>query len=715
MTSTARAATKRAPTRPRRRQGGSRLDRVVARGLRLLERPEAPYLVLLGGFMLAGSYLRLNGLGAQSLWFDEADVVMQAQGSAWSLLRNIGAAGQNGPLYTLFLHVWTALFGVSEVAVRLPSALASIATIPLIYAVGRALHGPKLGLYTAGVITVAPYQQWYAQEAKMYALVVCATLASTYLFLLALRTDRRALWIAYIIVTTLALYLHVTAVLVLAAQLAYFVFSAFTARGQRQRWRGWLALAALTVPYLPLALWEGRFMLGNTVTWHRPIDLLDFLRVLLTKFAVNRADAGAELRGRWLFAALAGFGALPLAWRHAPWSPPAFSPLRRALLLLLLLALPVTVFYLVTLARPLFSDRYLIVVTPALYLLVAGGILALERFVRPLGWLAIVAILTTVWTPLQTTSAASQAQAEKEDWRGAYQLIAEHLHPRDLIIVQPGYLYTTLDYYRLRQPEQSRLRQTPLLTLPAEYTDGTFEQRRLDLFLQEQTAGFERVWLVLSSDRPTLADADGCARSAPATSGSTSDRLAAIDPRDQVRDWYCYNARLISDRQFNGVWTGLYVYSQPFGAPYYPPAPGQANVSFDGRATLVGYSYDLYPDESAVRDVIPLVLRWTFPNAQVRLFDLRWRLLDERGVTVASGAEPIFGGKPLRRWEDQSKGRIWWDYHDLQLPSSVPNGQYQLMVEAVERDRSATPLPAQTAGQLLPGNAVTLGWITVQR
>ena len=152
MTSTIRLAPKPAPKPASKRQARRRagrtgaLDRAIARGLAALERPEAPYLVLLAGFLLAGLGLRLNGLGEQSLWFDEADVTMQARASLPALLRNLGAAGQNGPLYTLFHHFWIALFGVGEVAVRLPSALASAAAIPLIYALGRAIHGPKLGL-----------------------------------------------------------------------------------------------------------------------------------------------------------------------------------------------------------------------------------------------------------------------------------------------------------------------------------------------------------------------------------------------------------------------------------------------------------------------------------------------------------------------------------------------------------------------------------------
>src|SRR6476646_11304914 len=106
----------------KQRRPASALDRASAHGLAALERPEAPYLVLLAAFTAIGLYLRLDHLGGQSLWFDEADVVMQAREPLGALLRNFVTAGQNGPLFTLLLHFWTAIFGVNEAVVRLPSA-----------------------------------------------------------------------------------------------------------------------------------------------------------------------------------------------------------------------------------------------------------------------------------------------------------------------------------------------------------------------------------------------------------------------------------------------------------------------------------------------------------------------------------------------------------------------------------------------------------------
>jgi hypothetical protein len=351
-------------------------------------------------------------------------------------------------------------------------------------------------------------------------------------------------------------------------------------------------------------------------------------------------------------------------------------------------------FYAVTLLRPLFSDRYLIVVTPAFYLLVAGGLLTIERFARWLAPVALALILAVVWVPLRDVNLA--AASAKEDWRGAYTHVVEHLHPRDVVLVHPGYLYTTLDYYRLRELGDGRLSGVPMVTIPAEYTDGTLGGDRLDLYLQERTHGFERVWVALSPDR-----------------------LPDVDPEDRLRSWYRYNARLIDERRFNGVWLGLYTYSRPFGTAYYPPPAVRTDLAFAspaGPVSLVGYSFDLYPDESAVHPGgnVPLVLRWVFPGPETGRLAVRWQLRDARGNEVAGGLSPLLGGRPFRPWDFEKRDDVW-DYHDLPLPAALPPGDYQLTIECVPLDAQDRPLAATRAGQPLPPGPIALGWVTVRR
>ncbi|HUS17511.1 MAG TPA: glycosyltransferase family 39 protein, partial [Chloroflexia bacterium] len=100
--------------------------------------------------LLAGA-LRAYHLGAESFWFDEADIVQQAQAPLGSLLESFTRAGENGPLYTLLLHFWIFAFGTSERAVRALPMLLGTATIPVLYYAGKRLLDRRLGLLAAGL------------------------------------------------------------------------------------------------------------------------------------------------------------------------------------------------------------------------------------------------------------------------------------------------------------------------------------------------------------------------------------------------------------------------------------------------------------------------------------------------------------------------------------------------------------------------------------
>lgn len=59
----------------------------------------------------------------------------------------------------------------------LPSALCSILGVALVWQVGRKLGGEKVGVAAAALLAVAPLDVWYAQEGRMYAAVLTASLA----------------------------------------------------------------------------------------------------------------------------------------------------------------------------------------------------------------------------------------------------------------------------------------------------------------------------------------------------------------------------------------------------------------------------------------------------------------------------------------------------------------------------------------------------------
>jgi mannosyltransferase len=480
----------------------------------------------LAAVVVAGAFLRLTALNRQSLWFDEVDVVVRAQQPLETVLRTFVAEGENGPLYNILLALWVRLAGVSELAVRFPSAVAGTLSIPLIYLLGRRLVGPSAGLVAAGLLAISPYHVWYSQEAKMYALVVLLALASSVCLVEALDRNHRLLWASYAIVTTLLFYTHVATVLVFVAQSLYVVL---TRRAWRGRERGWLAAAAvLTLPYLPIALWALRVVGGGVQTWQPDVSLWEATRIFGIKFAVNRADAVIETRGALLYAVLAIGGTCMLAARR--------TRERWWLLLIALTAVPVVGLYLVSLRQSVFSDRYAIVALPAYLLLDAAAVVLLtrHRLLWPLGALAIFLLLAFAWAPLRDVNRSTAA--EKEDWRSAYAWVADRGEPGDVLLLHPGYIITTYDYYHQREP---RLDQFPVATIPS-FSVKWLDEPLMVQIIRDQVSDARRYWLVES---PVRADVE--------------------DPDARLAGWLLRRGTLLEEHEVNGVNIRLFELDEP--------------------------------------------------------------------------------------------------------------------------------------------------------
>jgi len=139
---------------------------------------------------------------------------------------------QHPPIYYSLLHLWIALFGTLEGAVRTLSALASVLTIPVFYAACRRLLDGPTAAIAAFILTVSPFHVQFAQETRMYALLTLEVACVIY-FLARLFTSRIAQsrdWVGLAVSQALVMLTHNTAAVYLplalnaAAGLVYLLF-----------------------------------------------------------------------------------------------------------------------------------------------------------------------------------------------------------------------------------------------------------------------------------------------------------------------------------------------------------------------------------------------------------------------------------------------------------------------------------------------------------
>ncbi len=123
----------------------------------------------LAAVVVAGVVVRFVPAGP--LWFDEAQSVGIAR---LPIPQLFGALRQDGspPLYYLMLHVWMLAVGRGTFAVRSLSALLGVATLPVFAALARRLLPSRAQLPAVVLLAASPFAIRFADEARMYSLVV---------------------------------------------------------------------------------------------------------------------------------------------------------------------------------------------------------------------------------------------------------------------------------------------------------------------------------------------------------------------------------------------------------------------------------------------------------------------------------------------------------------------------------------------------------------
>ncbi len=452
-----------------------------------------------------GLGLRLYRLGQQPLWLDEASSLRFAHASLahlWSWNAPVDAG--NPPLYYSLLHGWL-IFGQGEASLRLLSALLGAATIPLVYAMGRTVRDHRLGVLAALLFAISPFQVWYAQEARGYALLTLGAASAMWGVSYLLRYPERSgsklpfsrfrirpaegwegagirprptgagwAWLAYVLGIVVALLAHDTAVLLLiganALMLGWWV--------RRDRLPGFLrnwALAQIAV----LCLWGGwlpgfarQLIHGDSYAW---IPEPTIHRVVRGTFAIY----GGPMRGApravaaIVILALAGLGLW--SWRRE----------QRWIAYVLVFSLAGLLGELIATAwRPIFLPRTLIWAGVPVILAVAAGLLALRRPLVFAGALALLVALSA-WG-LDTY----YFHHDREAWDRAAAYVDRGLQHGDAIVFSEDFLRIPFDYY-YRAPGSYSV---PEIGLTGSSGDPSLVLRA--------TATRRRVWLIVSHARP---------------------------------------------------------------------------------------------------------------------------------------------------------------------------------------------------------------------
>jgi mannosyltransferase len=242
---------------------------------------------------LLAAVLRLSTLDLQSFWYDEAFTPVHVlHASLWATLRSVVHTENTPPLWYVLAWADSRVLGTGEVALRLPSALAGIATVPVAWAIGRELAGRRAAVVCAALVAVNPLFVWYSQEARAYALFVLMGAIAMLCFLRAQREPSPRRMELFAFTGALALLSHYFAVFLLIPMALWLLY------GRRTRRQALGAVARLTlvgVALVPLIAAQG----GHGTQWIGRWPLSERLEAIPQYFLTGYSGAplghGVEL------------------------------------------------------------------------------------------------------------------------------------------------------------------------------------------------------------------------------------------------------------------------------------------------------------------------------------------------------------------------------------------------------------------------------------
>lgn len=392
--------------------------------------------------------LRLIGLGTESLWNDELSSVVFSNSGPMAALRS-AMADTGPPLYYIVQSLVNEVLGVHEWSMRLVPALAGAASVPLLYGLGRRLAGERVAIIAAVMLAVAEVPLSMSQEARAYAPGAFLVLLSVYCLVRAVETSGSLWLVGYAVAAAAAAYTHLFAGVAVAG--ATFGVLIRPRLVTRVGWRLPMAIVGALVAWLPWA-WvlfdqTARVAAREAAGQWRISAPADFSTSLFEalRFYVPWGRRDPIVAG--LFVGMIFYGAFGRPSNNdAEQQREGDSVFTRADATVVLLSWSGFVFLggllISRFVLPIFGPRMAVMAAPALYLLLAMGVVKLWRPAVMLVAAVVIVYgsrgLSTYYTELQ-----------REQWREVTQYLVAENAEEDGIIAHAPFILKNVSTYAM--------------------------------------------------------------------------------------------------------------------------------------------------------------------------------------------------------------------------------------------------------------------------
>jgi len=453
-------------------------------------------LIILTG---AGAILRLYRLGAYGFWRDEAQgIFVSLKAFPGGIIQALIQGGHPPVVFHFLVHFLVPLVGRGELQIRLLSALAGIAVIPLLFWLGQEMFDTRTGLLVAAFGTGLPLHVSVSHEARMYTLLALFTTLSMGFLYRAWRDGQRRDWVAYVAFSLLSLYTHNWALLVVTSQGVWALFRLAWNAEERSRFRVWFASEFVVglgyLPWVPVLVKQNHHLVVAGSWLSQGSRLGNLFRI------ANEMTGMAFLGGRYYLWFLLFFLGTFVLVRERESLSFRLDMNPAPTLMLACIAGPLLMAVLLTGSGLGVVPSYAtMAVYPALCLLLARGVFGLRFW--PL-MVTTVAIVVLLWAHVLIPELDQPPSSLRE----VAAFVQENSKPGDVIVIAPDYLATTFNYYyRDSLPQVSFPDEPGRRVEEIEWLDYNLRWERATItptlqFVQQSLGPAGQVWLVAPLD-----------------------------------------------------------------------------------------------------------------------------------------------------------------------------------------------------------------------
>jgi uncharacterized membrane protein len=458
----------------------------------------------IGALIFVVVSLSLNAyiLFHQSLRLDEAQSLWAATKSVPGIINYI-AQDVHVPLYEVLLHFWIQIFGNSVITARTLSFMFFILTIPVLYLLALQSSDKKIALLSIVLFSLSPFIMWYSSEARMYSLLTFIACINHIYFLRLLRSNGKKGIVGYFFSTLFGLYTHYFFMFLIATQSIFLMLQFFLEYHQEFLFQNGfvhflkskveilyaygIALACAFLLFVPWVVYfQSQGLAANTQPLIPPPTTFNLFQTM--------ANFLFGFQTQYIQSILVSLWPLVLVPIFFLFTKRRQIQLKNLLYYVCVSFVPIILVYSVSIIKPIYLSRYLIFVTPTLFIVLSWGII---NFSKQAAGVLITTFSLTMFGFLLFQN-ISNTTPVKENYRQVTTYLTQHASSQDIIAVSAPFTIYPIEYYYTGPAS--------IETIPEwnVYSSGAippFSSKNLSQQIKNYTHDYNNVYIVLSYDQ----------------------------------------------------------------------------------------------------------------------------------------------------------------------------------------------------------------------